>query len=107
MDEAKFLIIIAGMFAVTYIPRALPLIALSRSKMPGWAVQWLGFVPSAVLAALLAPGILMPHQHIDLGLHNNYLIAAIPTILVAVKTKSLAVSVVIGVAIMVFLQRFC
>ncbi|NPV52006.1 MAG: AzlD domain-containing protein [Firmicutes bacterium] len=105
MDKTTFLVVLAGMFAATYVPRALPLVALSRVKMPQWVVEWLEFVPSAVLAALLAPGLLMPHRHIDLSLHNDYLIAAIPTMLVAIRTRSLALSVAVGVGIMVLLQR--
>jgi branched-subunit amino acid transport protein len=39
---------------VTAIPRALPMILLSRIELPSWLRDWLAAVPVAILSALLA-----------------------------------------------------
>ncbi len=48
----------------------------------------LGFVPPAVLAAIVAPGLLMPQGVLDLSLGNLRPIAGILAILVAARTRS-------------------
>ena len=55
----EILALILASAAVTALPRVLPLVLLSRIALPQWLVAWLGFVPIAVLAALLAIGLLL------------------------------------------------
>ncbi|HEY3315216.1 MAG TPA: AzlD domain-containing protein, partial [Bacillota bacterium] len=50
----QMLALFAGMALVTYLPRMLPLVVLSRFKLPPAVLRWLSFVPVAVLSALLA-----------------------------------------------------
>jgi branched-subunit amino acid transport protein len=52
--RAEFLALVLACAAVTAVPRVLPLVALSRLELPGWLRAWLGYVPVAVLSALLA-----------------------------------------------------
>jgi branched-subunit amino acid transport protein len=52
--RAEFLALVLACALVTAIPRVLPLVALSRVQLPGWALDWLRYVPVAVLSALLA-----------------------------------------------------
>jgi branched-subunit amino acid transport protein len=52
--RAAFLALVLACALVTAIPRVLPLVALSRVQLPGWALDWLRYVPVAVLSALLA-----------------------------------------------------
>ncbi len=52
--RAEFLGLVLACAAVTAIPRVLPLVALARVELPGWLLDWLRYVPVAVLAALLA-----------------------------------------------------
>lgn len=52
--RAEILGLVLACAAVTAIPRALPLVALSRLALPGWLLGWLRHVPVAVLSALLA-----------------------------------------------------
>ena len=39
MTFSDYLLLFAGMGAVTYVPRALPLIYLSNRKMPAWLIM--------------------------------------------------------------------
>jgi branched-subunit amino acid transport protein len=50
----EFLALVLACAAVTAIPRVLPLVALSRVQLPEWLLDWLRYVPVAVLSALLA-----------------------------------------------------
>ncbi|HEX9118873.1 MAG TPA: AzlD domain-containing protein [Anaerolineae bacterium] len=98
------LLIIVGCAAVTFIPRVLPLVLLSRFTLPDRAVRWLGYVPVAVLAALLAQSVLLANGRIDLSPTNLSLIAVIPALIVAIRTRSLIGTVAAGVAAMALLR---
>jgi branched-subunit amino acid transport protein len=84
------------MGVVTYIPRWLPLLLLSRRQLPQWMVDWLDFIPVAILSALLAPLLLVsgPAPHLD-PLRAE-LFAALPTFAVAWGTRSLGLTVLAG-----------
>jgi branched-subunit amino acid transport protein len=65
----------------------LPLVVLSRLRLPVWLVEWLGYVPIAVLSALLT-----------LELYAVPSAAILPALLVAWLTRSLLATVAAGVA---------
>ncbi|SDO49073.1 AzlD domain-containing protein [Alkalicoccus daliensis] len=67
MREEIFWMIL-GMGIVTYIPRLLPLIALSTENWPDWLRRMLSRVPYAVLGALIFPGIMYAQETIWYGL---------------------------------------
>jgi branched-subunit amino acid transport protein len=96
MDQKVILITILGMALVTYIPRLLPVYFLSSRSLPPLAVAWLRYVPVAVLAAMLFPSLLVQENQVVLGPGNRFLWAALPTLLVAVRTRSLFGSVIVG-----------
>jgi branched-subunit amino acid transport protein len=98
------LAIILGTALVTVVPRVLPLVLLSRINIPDRAARWLGHVPVAVLAALLAQSVLLADGQLDLTINNLALIAIIPTLLVALRTRSLVGTVLTGVASMALLR---
>lgn len=89
---------IVGMTVVTYLPRAIPLIALKDRKLPRFMVLWLQFIPVAILAALLAPSVLQYGGEWSFSWQNPFVVAAIPTILVAAKTRSLMLTTFAGMA---------
>ncbi|HWI41323.1 MAG TPA: AzlD domain-containing protein [Verrucomicrobiae bacterium] len=94
MSTADYLLLIGGMGAVTYLPRWLPLAVLSRRKLPDWLVTWLEFVPAAILAALVAPELLLEGQSVSMA--RAEFLVAVPTFLFALKTRSLGGTVVVG-----------
>lgn len=99
MDQRLIFFTILGMALVTYIPRLFPLLMLSSMSLPPVAIAWLRYVPVAVLAAMLFPSILVNDGQINLVNNNLFLLAALPTLIVAWKTRSLFGSVVIGMAL--------
>jgi branched-subunit amino acid transport protein len=84
------------MGAATYLPRLLPLVVLSRRRLPSWFVEWLELIPAAILSALIAPTLLTNPDPRTLCLDKTELLAAIPTLLFALKTRSLAGTVIVG-----------
>lgn len=103
MPSAEYLILILGMGLVTYLPRMLPLAVLSRRTLPRWLTDWLDLVPVAILGALLAPSLVTSGTPRVLDLAKPDLLAAIPTLLFALKTRSLAGTVVVGMALYWFI----
>lgn len=108
MPDSFFLI--AGMALVTYIPRLLPLWLLSSRPLPPLLVRWLGLIPPAVLAALLAPELLLTKQPdglaLSLGPDNVFLWAALPSALVAWRTGSFFGTVAVGMGSVALLRYF-
>ncbi len=93
-----------GMALVTYVPRMLPIVVLSRFKMPPLLLRWLEFIPAAVLSALLAQGLLLDGGQLALPPGNPALLAALPAFAVAIWTRSLMGTVVVGIAAMALLR---
>jgi len=54
----KYILLIAAMGLVTYIPRMIPMVVLNGVKLPARLKTFLGFIPFAALGALIFPGIL-------------------------------------------------
>jgi len=92
----EFLWILVGSAIVTLIPRTLPLMLISRVKLPGYAAKFLKHVPLAVMTALVAQSLLTDGDAWrppgDPGLW-----AFFPTLAVALLTRSLLLTVVAGV----------
>jgi branched-subunit amino acid transport protein len=95
-----YLPLLLAMAAVTYLPRVLPLWLLAnRHLSPRWLRFFQGF-PVAVLAAFVVPLILMPQGTLDPSLHNLELVVAVPTVVVALWSRSLIATVVAGSVLM-------
>ncbi len=54
----KNLPIILGMALVTFLPRYLPFLALSRFGVPPYLQKFLRYIPAAALGAFIFPGVL-------------------------------------------------
>ncbi len=96
MTFPDYLYLFLGMGIVTYVPRALPLMYLAHKKLPQWLVDWLSLIPVAILSALLGPSLLANTSTRSLQLGKPELFVALPTLLFAIKTRSLGGTVLIG-----------
>ncbi|MDP2861274.1 MAG: AzlD domain-containing protein [Desulfobacterales bacterium] len=99
MIEREYCYIVLGMGLVTFLPRLLPVYFLSGRTLPDWFIEWLDLVPAAVLSALLLPELATtgtPRLFIPYKLD---MIVAVPTLLFAIKTKSLGGTVVTGMGL--------
>ena len=96
MIPDTYLYILLGMGIVTYVPRWLPLVLLSNRRLPEWFEQWLDLIPAAILSALILPILITTGEPRHLDLLRPELLVAVPTLLFAVRTRSLAGTVVVG-----------
>lgn len=98
-------LLIAGMFAVTFGVRYLPLLLSGRIEFPAALERALRFVPVAVLTALIAPMIAMPNGQWQLHYSNPYLVASLMAVMVAAWRKNLLLTIVVGLAVFFVLRQ--
>ena len=94
------------MAVVTYLPRLLPTLFLSGRNLRPVIAAWLRLVPPAVLAAMLAPSLLVRDNHVDLGFGNLFFWAALVAFPLAWKSKSLFATVVVGMGLVALGRYF-
>jgi len=104
MEELTILIF--AMAAVTYLPRFLPMYVLSRLEIPKAFILWLRYIPVAVLAALIVPGITTVERQVHISLGNSYFFASIIAFLVAWRSKNMMLTVTVGMGVVFLLQWF-
>ena len=86
----EFLGLILACALVTAVPRVLPLVVLSRFQLPAWLLDWLRFVPIAILGALL---------FLEVSLAAAPLAGVATALAVAALTRSILGTVLAGVAV--------
>lgn len=92
--------LILGMAGITFVLRY-SLFAWPNLRFPPVVRQGLHYVPTAVLTAIVVPGLLLPDgQHWALALDNAYLLAGLAAILIAALTRHLLAT--IGGSLLVF-----
>lgn len=99
MTFNDYLFLFGGMGLATYLPRAIPLLYLAHRKMPQWLIDWLSLIPVAILSALLAPSLFTDSVTRSLAFGKLELLVAIPTLIFALKTRSLGGTVLVGMLI--------
>ena len=102
----EIIILIIGMSIVSLLPRMLPIGSLSRFEFPERFKNWLSYIPAAVLASLLAMSVLAPDKAVDISPQNHYLLAFVPTFIVAILTRNLFYTLAIGISCMAAINHF-
>ncbi|EOL41659.1 AzlD domain-containing protein [Enterococcus phoeniculicola] len=95
MTNLNLFLMILGLFAVSYIPRVIPLLYFTKRKVPTWFSEWMKYVPVALFAALSFKDVFITHEHLDLA-WNIKIVAMLLVAGVAYKTRSMALSVLTG-----------
>ena len=98
-----FIWLLIGCALVTVIPRILPFIFVRRFKLPNVVMKWLSYIPVCILTALVVENMIIQTEQ-ALQIDWTILLALIPTLLIAIWTKSLAITVVIGVVTMALIR---
>ncbi|OCX15803.1 AzlD domain-containing protein [Pseudomonas graminis] len=92
--------LIMGMAAITFLMRY-SLFAWPNLRFSPLVRQGLHYVPTAVLTAIVVPGMLLPDgAHWQLSLYNAYLLAGIVSIGIAAMSRNLLAT--IGGGLLVF-----
>lgn len=104
MDQ-RIVFIIIGMAVVTYLPRLIPLIALSNMKMPKLIEKWLNYIPVSVFSALIFPAILIQNGKLSLSLSNSQIWASLICLIIILKSKNLALTVLTGIMVILIFEN--
>jgi branched-subunit amino acid transport protein len=91
----EILALIAGMTAVTFLPRFLPLALFSRWPVSGRLRAMLSFLPVAILSAIVFPAV-VPAAEQGLAIEAPLLLAALVVFIYARWRKNLWGSVLVG-----------
>lgn len=106
----SFMVIILLCALVTWVPRVLPFIVVNKLKLPASVVRSLKFIPVCLFTSIVISMLIQPIQDADktthLVIHWDMIFACIPTLLVAIWTKSLAKSVLIGIVCLYLIRLF-
>jgi branched-subunit amino acid transport protein len=105
MITSTEVLLILGMFAVTFGVRYVPLVLSGRITFSKKLERALRFVPVAVLTAITVPMVITPGGEWQLSVSNPYLIASIVSIAVAAWRRSVLLTIVVGLVVF-FLWRY-
>lgn len=104
--HSEIVLIILGIAAATFFTRFACLAVFNRNGVPAWLEKWLRHVPTAILASLIAPALLLPAGSLDISTDNHYLLAGCVTAATAYKTRSVIATIALGLAVMFALRWF-
>ena len=97
LNDMKIWILVVGMAIVTYVPRMIPLLIFSKKNLPPWLESWLKYIPVGIFSALVFPAIFIREQMFSVTINNIELISSILVFAIAFKTRSLGLSVIVGI----------
>lgn len=93
--ERNILLAILASAAVTALMRVVPVLLLSRFRMPPALQQWLSFIPAAIMAAIITAELVGKPALTSSGISVSLLAAAVAT-LVGIISRSLFATVIAG-----------
>ncbi|MBQ0138813.1 MAG: AzlD domain-containing protein [Kurthia sp.] len=99
MISTSMFLLLIGCALVTWVPRILPFIFVRTMKLPAIVMRWLAYIPVCILSALVISNLFEKHDQLVV-LNWPIFFAFLPTVLVAIWTKSLSITVIVGVVSM-------
>lgn len=98
MTRPELWFIILGGMVATYLIRLSFIALLPHERLPALFRRGLTYVPPAILSALIFPEILRTDGYLDLSPGNPRLLAGIVAALVAWRTRSVWLTILLGMA---------
>lgn len=97
------ILLIMGCALVTWLPRILPFVLVKNIEIPDIVLRWLAYIPVCILSALVIESFFEKQSQIVTIQWMN-VVAFIPTLLIALITKSLSKTVIAGVLTMALIR---
>lgn len=95
---------ILGSGIATWLSRIMPFVILKKFQLSSGVIEFLSFVPIAIMSALWFENLFIQHLGHLPSLDMPNLLASLPTVLSALSSKNLLVTVVVGVISLGFLR---
>lgn len=95
---------IIGCGIATWLSRILPFVLLKKFTLPKIIVEFLSFVPIVIMASLWFSSLFTPNLGHLPKVNVDYVLASLPTFIVALISKSLLVIVLVGVISLALLR---
>lgn len=102
----SIVLIIIGCAIVTIIPRITPFIIIRNMNLPDAVTKWLSFIPICLFTALIMSSILVESDTAVMAINWNVIYAIIPTLIFAIWTKNLSITVIVGIISMAIIRYF-
>ena len=96
--------LIIGCALVTWLPRILPFIFVRNIELPDVVLKWLRYIPVCILSALVIENLLDTESQRYVTFDWPVFITFVPTLGIALITKSLSITVIAGVLIMALVR---
>ncbi|WP_461224563.1 AzlD domain-containing protein [Lacticaseibacillus suihuaensis] len=89
-----------------WLLKVVPFLLVKAVALPQWLLQFLSFVPVAILTAIFVESLLVSRPGQWPGINWENAVASLPAVATAILTKSLLAVVVVGVVAMALLRLF-
>lgn len=88
---------------MTWLPRIIPFIFVKKVQLPDVVLRWLTYIPICILSALVFESLFVDGDRVVVPDWQS-ITAFVPTLLVALFTKSLSITVLVGVVSMALVR---
>ncbi|CUB03511.1 AzlD domain-containing protein [Marinomonas fungiae] len=99
MTTVELVLIIVGMFLVTYGIRVVLFASAHKAEIPEWLDKALKFVPISVLTAIIAPMALTNSEGLALSFMNPWFVGALTSLLIGLVFKRQLLTICVGVLV--------
>ncbi|MDW7683708.1 MAG: AzlD domain-containing protein [Bacillota bacterium] len=100
----NIVLIIVGMAVVTYLTRFSFLFLFRTITLPDSVLRGFRFLPIGILAAMIAPGLILADGQFFFHWQNSYLLAGIAAVIAAARWKNMFASLGTGLAVILLSQ---
>ena len=91
-------------FVVSWVPRVLPFILVKYKGLPDIVVRFLHYLPVSILFALILSSLMTEKIGHLPQLKWMEILASVPTVIVAFKSKNLLYAVIVGIVSMALIR---
>lgn len=97
------IIVLCGV--VKWLTRIIPFILITKIKLSERVIKWLSFIPITLFTALIIDGLIEQQEGVmGYSINVPFLITMLPTIIIAVISRSLTITILSGIIIMAVLR---